>query len=168
MLLRCGIKGPQNSFFIVCGIVPTMHLTTTGSIITTWDSGLAGRIAAGTEEPNRRPNESLEETHTSCDGTGRHDCDGAAGVIANTTTSAATATSGATATAATAAAAEEQHNSHPVAKGAAAGAAFGAASSATGGNGTTVVHTGSANRSGSANHQAKPQKTGKSSGKSRR
>ena len=64
--------------------------------------------------------------------------------------------------------AEEQHNSHPVAKGAAAGAAFGAASSATGGSGTTVVHTGSANRSGSAKHHAKPQKTGKSSGKSRR
>jgi hypothetical protein len=46
----------------------------------------------------RRPNESLKKTHTSCDGTGRHDCDGAAGVIANTTTSAATTTSTATAT----------------------------------------------------------------------
>jgi methionine-S-sulfoxide reductase len=54
---------------------------------------VAGRIAAGTEEPNRRPNESLKNTHTSCDGTGRHDCDGAASVIANTTTSAATAAS---------------------------------------------------------------------------
>ena len=58
--------------------------------------------------------------------------------------------------------AEEQHNSHPVAKGAAAGAAFGAAANATGGGGTTVVHTGSAHRSGSAHHQAKPHKTGKS------
>jgi hypothetical protein len=56
--------------------------------------------------------------------------------------------------------AEEQHNSHPVAKGAAAGAAFGAASGNN--SGTTVVHTGSANRSGSAHHQAKPHKTGKS------
>jgi hypothetical protein len=58
--------------------------------------------------------------------------------------------------------AEEQHNTHPVAKGAAAGAAFGAAAGATGGGGTTVVHTGSAHRSGSVNHQAKHHKTGKS------
>jgi hypothetical protein len=49
-----------------------------------------------------------------------------------------------------------------VAKGAAAGAAFGAAAGATGGGGTTVVHTGSAHRSGSVNHQAKHHKTGKS------
>jgi hypothetical protein len=57
---------------------------------------------------------------------------------------------------------EEQHNTHPVAKGAVAGAAFGAAAGATGGGGTTVVHTGSAHRSGSVNHQAKHHKTGKS------
>jgi hypothetical protein len=68
-------RARNNSFFIVCGIVPTIHLTTTGSIVN--NVGLAGRIAAGTEEPNRRPNETLKNTHTSCDGTGRHDCDGA-------------------------------------------------------------------------------------------
>ena len=61
--------------------------------------------------------------------------------------------------------AEEQQKTHPVARGAAAGAAFGAASNATGGNSTTVVHTGSANRSGSVNHKAQ-QKPAK--GKSRR
>jgi len=35
----------------------------------------------------------FKNTRTSSDGTGRHDCDGAASVIANTTTSAATAAS---------------------------------------------------------------------------
>jgi hypothetical protein len=61
--------------------------------------------------------------------------------------------------------AEEQHNSHPVAKGAAAGAAFGAASNATGKGSTTVVHTGSANRSSNAKPHAKPIKPGSPEGK---
>jgi hypothetical protein len=52
--------------------------------------------------------------------------------------------------------AEEQHNIHQVAKGAALGAAFGAAAGTTGGGETTVMHTGSAHRSGSAHHEAKP------------
>ena len=41
----------NNSLFMVCVIVPAIHLTTTGTITT--HVRLAGRIAAGTEEPER-------------------------------------------------------------------------------------------------------------------
>ena len=169
---RCALcsaasRARNNSFFIVCGIVSTIHLTTTGSIIS--NVGLAGRIAAGTEEPSRRPMKACKNTHTSCDGTGRHDCDGAASVIANTTTSAATASSAATAASATAA--SRGATQHPPGGERCGSGARCCIWSRRGGHwrgGTTVVHTGgahhtgSAHRSGSAHHQAKPHKTGKS------